>query len=224
MAPEPKITKTPQPLIRGPLRRTPVPATASGPREPEDKFAPQEPPLGVMPKPKQLDYKAKPGRVFIFGATPQLPGGRLMSALDLKHQWIVTSDQQVGMGNRRGVPGENGQSSPDMPFSPTYTVDHRGRRPEVIREVQGVDLPTLKTWLEVGQPLGPWTPLLNDCNTFAERAVRESTPHTVIPQSLRRAIPGADALQIPLSPSGPTLQNVVRRADGTYRLVPNSPR
>jgi hypothetical protein len=77
--------------------------------------------------------------VTLNGAVPNIPGGRLAGALGFQHQWISTSTGlSAGMGDARGVPGENRQTSADLPFTPTFTVNHAGRVPQTTQSITGV--------------------------------------------------------------------------------------
>ena len=166
--------------------------------------------------PRRLQFQVDKDRLFVFGATPNIPGGRLMRNLGFRHQWLVTAESRAGMGNKVGIPGENGQTSPDLPFSPTYVRSHDGRQPETWHQVSGVDLRALNTWMKEGRPTGPWTPLVNDCNTYVGQSIRESTPHDVRIQDLSRSLPGHRELPLVLPSRLPHLNNVVRYSDGTY--------
>lgn len=118
--------------------------------------------------------------VTLDSAPANLPGGGLMADAGLYHQWITTSSgQSAGMGNMNGVPGENGQTSPDLPFSPTQVVDQTGRVPTSTQTYTGVDQGAISTYLTVGTATGAWVPGLNDCNTYAQGAIYNSTPHDV---------------------------------------------
>jgi RHS repeat-associated protein len=137
--------------------------------------------------------------VTVKSAIPDLPGGNAMAAQGKYHQWIMTEDgREVGMGNAQGVPGENGQSSPDLPYSATQTVDHSGRDSLPVMQVySGVNLDALDSWLALGQDTGPWSPGANDCNTWVEKVINASTPHST------------------LGPDGMIYNNVVKHADGS---------
>ena len=116
--------------------------------------------------------------VTVNGATANLPGGSTMSAAGFQHQWITTDKgASAGMGNQRGVPGENGQTSPDMPGASTQVVDHTGRVPANQQNIPGVDMDALASYMKPGTPTGPWIPGVNDCNTYVKNAIQKSTPH-----------------------------------------------
>jgi len=134
-----------------------------------------------------------------------------MAKFGLYHQWITTSNGiSAGMGNLRGVPGENGQRCPDMPLSPTQIVDHTGRQARHHREIHGVDIDALESWLHPGRPTGPWTPVINDCNSTLSNIIELSTPHSMGGPSFGDSILGREALPMPpMLPSTPVLKNMV---------------
>jgi RHS repeat-associated protein len=144
--------------------------------------------------------------VTVNGATPDLVGGNLMRSAGFRHQWVVFNDgTAAGMGNDKGVPGEGGQTSPDLPGAPTQIVDHKGRVPEVTKRVDWVDVDTLKQWMSPGRKTGPWIPLVNDCNVTVNKAVDASTP------------------QDRFGPEGTILKNVVMYPDGSFHSPSTSP-
>lgn len=174
---------------------------------------------GPNPAPKTRRGESRLINVHIKSAKAQLPGGGLMEKVGLYHQWIDGPHFSAGMGNLRGVPGENGQTSPDLPFSPTQVVNHHGRDYQHSRFVRGLDSGALKAWTEEGRRTGPWTPVLNDCNTFVHRAIKNSTPQDVFFPSIQDALPGGfDGRRDPFNmpPAPPPLRNVVIYPDGTY--------
>jgi len=161
-------------------------------------------------KQRAEDQKVEEARskmsVTVNGTTPNLPGGDLMRKANFRHQWVVFDDgTAAGMGNDKGVPGEHGQTSPDLPGSPTQIVDHKGRVPEVSKRVDWVDVDTLKKWLAPGRKTGPWIPLVNDCNVTVNNAVEASTP------------------QDRFGPEGTILKNVVIYPDGSFHTPTMSP-
>ena len=116
--------------------------------------------------------------VTVNSATPDIPFGSAAAAIGKQHQWITTdTGYSSGMGNAQGVPGENGQNSPDLPYSSTMVVDHTGRLSQSQRNVSGVDMDALASYLQPGLKTGPWIPLVNDCNTYVNKAIINSTPH-----------------------------------------------
>ena len=163
--------------------------------------------------------------VHVRNAKAQLPGGGLMEKAGLYHQWIDGPGISAGMGNMRGVPGENGQTSPDMPFSPTQVVNHHGRKFQKSQFVHGLDSGALKAWTQEGRRTGPWTPLLNDCNSYVRETIKNSTPRDVIFHSVQDALPGGfegsrDPFKMPAAPA--PLRNVVIFPDGTYHKAATS--
>jgi hypothetical protein len=118
--------------------------------------------------------------IYLNSAPANIIGGSFLSWLGFNHQWISTTDgQAAGMGNMQGVPGANGQTSPDLPFTATQVVSHVnvGRVPTSVQTYTNVDQAAIDTYLVVGTPTGPWVPLFNDCNTWAQTAITNSTPH-----------------------------------------------
>jgi RHS repeat-associated protein len=116
--------------------------------------------------------------VTVNSATPDIPFGNAAAAIGKQHQWITTdTGYSSGMGNAQGVPGENGQNSPDLPYSSTMVVDHTGRISQSQRNVSGIDMDALASYLQPGLKTGPWIPLFNDCNTYVDTAIQKSTPH-----------------------------------------------
>ncbi|PTL81500.1 hypothetical protein [Vitiosangium sp. GDMCC 1.1324] len=119
--------------------------------------------------------------------TADLPGAR---ELGLKHHWLRTSTKEAGMGPADGgVPG-NRMDSPYV--TQTRVNDHsgQGQRPGSICErVADVDEACVNRELEMGKPLGAWTPI-NQCQTFAaEVQERCSTKVQPLPDP-RRLDPG----------------------------------
>src|SRR5258706_2702999 len=117
------------------------------------------------------------------------------------------------MENLQGVPGEHEQPSPDLPSTPTQTVDHTGRVPTTQQNIPGVDMDAIATWLRTGQPTGPWTPLVNDCNTWASRALSGSTPHDLYGMGEAAILP-PDASAFQLQQYN-IIRNVVIYSNGT---------
>jgi hypothetical protein len=101
-----------------------------------------------------------------------IPGGSAAAGVGLYHQWIIADGVEAGLGTAEGVPGENGQTSPDMPVvTDTYVVDHTGRDFEFATVYRGLDVPTVRKRLKVGRRVGKFVPLVNDCNDFVEDVV-----------------------------------------------------
>lgn len=104
-----------------------------------------------------------------------IPGGHILDSVGIDHQWITTSTGiSVGMGPQQGVP----QS--DAPLVPTFVVDHTGQIPTRTMVYTNADQAAVMTYLQVGRPLGPWIPGVNDCNTWVASVIQRSTPHTEI--------------------------------------------
>ena len=150
-------------------------------------------PLGLCPlsriatnstlnKPVTIADFFTPVTATLQGATPDFPLGlgQLAKTFGFQHQWISFSNgMETGMGNKHGnVPGERGQTSPDLPFTPTSVVDHSGRTPETSAPLSNVHVPTLLLYMKQGRSTGLWIPIINDCNTFINEAIRNSTPRT----------------------------------------------
>jgi hypothetical protein len=132
---------------------------------------------GDAPSSTSTTSTNSPFTVTVNGAQANIPGGGLLNSLGVQHQWINTNTGlSGGMGNQQGVPGENGQTSPDLPFSPTQVVDHTGRTPSTTQTYTGLDPTTVDLYLQQGQPTGPWIPKVNDCNTWTEKVIDNSTP------------------------------------------------
>jgi hypothetical protein len=155
--------------------------------------------------------------VTIYSDQAKIPGGGLLADIGLKHQWIKTSDGlEAGMGNRNGVPGDHGQTSPDLPFTPTKVVDHTGRSNDptaTAQRVSGVDPADVKAWLQPGRPTGPWIPGINDCNSFVRGVVSASTPHNIYGMG-GASLNDRDALG---RPNPLVIRNVVQYPDGSFR-------
>lgn len=141
-----------------------------------------------------------PERVKLCQRTPEIPLGGLMAKFGKYHQWLVVESHDgaiihaAGLGTRRGVPGANGQTSPDWPYTKTFIVDHRKEPTRDCRNLPGIDPMCVKSQTPLGKSAGPWIPLRNDCNTFVRRVIDkcEKNPsrgqnHDVLPA--RRAIP-----------------------------------
>jgi hypothetical protein len=90
----------------------------------------------------------------------------VLHELGLKHHWLRTSTKEAGMGPDDGsVPGDR----VNMPLSQTRLNDHtgRGNLPDATCErVADVDEACVNRELELGKPLGAWTPT-NQCQTYA---------------------------------------------------------
>ena len=103
-----------------------------------------------------------------------IPGGQLLHAIGINHQWITTTaGVSAGMGTARGVP----QS--DYPGVQTQVVNHAGEVPDSRVTYGNIDPAALSTYLKMGSSTGPWIPGINDCNTWVAGAVNNSTPHNL---------------------------------------------
>ena len=87
------------------------------------------------------------------------------------HYWIKTDTYEAGLGATPGkIPG---QGSPDLPFTPTQTVDHTGQSNEPgskCTEVPDVNESCVDNKIKPGQPEGSWMPL-NTCEDFTMRSL-----------------------------------------------------
>lgn len=88
----------------------------------------------------------------------------------MKHHWLRTSLAEAGMGPVDGsFPGE-GRELKTPAYGPTRLNDHTGRgdKPDATCErVKDVDEACVNRELvQLGKPLGDWTPL-NNCQTYA---------------------------------------------------------
>jgi hypothetical protein len=158
--------------------------------------------------------------ITVNGAVPDIPGGRLAGILGFQHQWITTSNgQSAGIGNMQGVPGENGQTSSDLPLIPTQVVDHTGYVPQTTITINGVDRQALSEWLAPGRQTGPWIPFFNDCNTFVRNVIENSQPRM---RSNRPWNPFENPMTTEVLQANPGRQTVIM-PDGTVRVVTPSP-
>ncbi|MGA2436476.1 MAG: RHS repeat-associated core domain-containing protein, partial [Bryobacteraceae bacterium] len=143
-------------------------------------------PAGMHQKPAaqpqaQSKTKGKKFTVTLNKRVANIPGGKALGALGVDHAWISTSEgQSAGMGTAKGggqIPDAKGESSPDKPGDPTQVVNHQGEAPTSTTTFTNVDKGAINSYLQVGQPTGPWIPEVNDCNTWADNAIASSTPH-----------------------------------------------
>ena len=158
-------------------------------------------------------------RVQICQREAQVLFGGLAARFGKYHQWLVVEGRDgaiihaAGLGTRRGVPGAKGQTSPDLPYTKTFIVDHRNEPSKDCRYIPGIDPLCVKSQTPLGKSAGPWIPLRNDCNTFVRRVIDkcEKNPirgpsrenHDVLPA--RRAIPPrSDTPRSGLPPAKPT--------------------
>jgi hypothetical protein len=110
------------------------------------------------------------------------------------------------MGPADGVP----QS--DMPGVKTAVVDHTGQVPTSTTTFTGVDASAISTYVTVGTPTGRWIPGVNDCNTWAQTVIQNSTPHDIMINGYGRDItlPG---------PPIKWIRNVVVFQDGSIHAL-----
>ena len=80
-----------------------------------------------------------------------------------------------GNGERSRGSCAGGQTSSDLPYSATFVADHSKEPADKMFPQHGVDVKCLRSYMVCGTPTGPWTPLLNDCNTFVASALENST-------------------------------------------------
>jgi len=105
----------------------------------------------------------------------EIPGGKVLAAAGIDHQWITTSDgASAGMGTAKGVP----QS--DAPGVQTQVVDHHGQAATSTTTYTNLDRAAVNSYLKIGTPTGRWAPGVNDCNTWVANVIRQSTPHDVV--------------------------------------------
>jgi hypothetical protein len=107
----------------------------------------------------------------------ELPGAR---QLGVEHHWLRTSTKEAGMGPADGgVPGNR----VDLPYvTQTRVNDHTGQGNlpgSTCERVADVDEACVNRELELGKPLGAWTPT-NQCQTFAA-GVLERCSTKVVP-------------------------------------------
>ena len=69
-----------------------------------------------------------------------------------------------------------GCASVRLPGVQTQVVNHAGQVPTSAVTFNNVDAAALNTYIKVGTPAGPWIPGVNDCNTWANQAISNSTP------------------------------------------------
>jgi RHS repeat-associated protein len=158
--------------------------------------------------------------VLVVSEAAQLPGGQIAhDYLNTNHQWLaVYKDGQLqgaaGLGNLQGVPGANGQSVPDPPYvAQTYVVDHSGRMngsgisTQVVMNVDPTAVLSYVNLANVNRNQGAWSLGTNDCNTWVQTVIQNSTPQWIeLPQ-----------IRAPSTPYVPVMQQVVYPGDGTRR-------
>lgn len=91
---------------------------------------------------------------------------------DLPHKWLKTPTKEAGLGPLEG--GVPGDEAPACECQWTSITNHAGESTQpgaVCREVKYIDEDCVNEALEIGEPKGRWLPLVNDCNTFANRVI-----------------------------------------------------
>jgi len=125
--------------------------------------------------------------VYVAQRVANITGGTLADVvLGKEHQWFVIvypdgTTYSAGMGNAQGAPGQNGQTSPDYPYSATSVQNHSAQPMVNMQIVPRANAATLRGQLEFGTPTGPWVPGINDCNTFVNEKIQQSSPATTPP-------------------------------------------
>jgi hypothetical protein len=134
----------------------------------------RDPDVGPIPPQAPLTPQ-----VYICQRKADICGGSLLAGLGLYHEWIVIvnpggSQIAGGMGNGNGVPGANGQTSPDWPYSKTYVVNHAGQ-PETQCYPVAADPDCVASKIQSGRYTGRWS-CTNNCNTFASDIISQCPP------------------------------------------------
>jgi len=111
--------------------------------------------------------------VLLCQAPPDVP---LLRALGLTHRWLKTDSVEAGLGPRYGgVPGDGEGCDSDCPLTPTSINNHAGeaerRQGATCREVSQIDEECVSRELDIGRPMGPWIPAVNDCWAFVDRII-----------------------------------------------------
>jgi hypothetical protein len=127
--------------------------------------------LPSLPKPN-LDLRLKECE-----RKPDIVGGLVADALGRPHKWLIVEDpfgntiHAPGLGNKLGVPGANGQASPDWPLSKTFIRDHGTEVPRSCKALPAVDPLCVIQKTPYKQYEGRWVPFTNDCNSFSQRTI-----------------------------------------------------
>ena len=102
--------------------------------------------------------------------------------LGIYHMWIKTDKYEAGLGNQNGVPGENGQSSPDCPCSKTFVRDHTNRDYINQHKVENAIENCVNAYISsnLNQYQGRWIPLYNDCNAYVKNIISNCTPQKIL--------------------------------------------
>jgi hypothetical protein len=84
------------------------------------------------------------------------------------HHWLKTDTKEAGQGEARG--GVPGAEKPSQLFPQTAITDHpdESTKPgSSCEEIKCIDEACVNNELEIGKPLGKWSPLSNDCQVTA---------------------------------------------------------
>lgn len=102
------------------------------------------------------------------------------NVVGIQHEWIRTREKEAGMGPQDGgVPGQDG-SNPEETSpvgTPTSVNDHtgQGNKPgSTCKTVPDVDKNCVNNELELGRPLGDWSPN-NNCQEFVKEVIENCT-------------------------------------------------
>ena len=109
-----------------------------------------------------------------YGLEVQVCRQPALGFLPVHHQWIKTDTLERGMGGTRG--NVAGNESGDWPGDPVQITDHSGRSHEPgasCKAVDNVDENKVNELLELGRPLGRWTPG-NQCQSFVGDVLKKS--------------------------------------------------
>ncbi|MEX1826344.1 RHS repeat-associated core domain-containing protein [Luteibacter sp. CQ10] len=93
----------------------------------------------------------------------------------IKHNWITTNTQSIGMGTPAA--GSNTGNQYDPLGARVQTVDHSGRPDNGDRECAeaiGADEDKVNKLIAPGRDLGFWVPGFHDCETFVRDVLRDS--------------------------------------------------
>ena len=123
---------------------------------------------------KAISHSAKETIKLCFRAADIIGAGLVDQVFGKRHCWVRTSDTETGQGVRGGgVPGQPGSGSSYLGV-PTQLNDHTGQ--SATWNAICVDVEVNKCCIEQkiakGKDTGRWFPLVNDCNTVMEDAVK----------------------------------------------------
>ena len=108
---------------------------------------------------------------------PDMFGGPVADAVGRPHKWLVVEDafgnpiHAPGLGNKRGVPGADGQSSFDLPLSKVFVRNHTNEVPRSCTTLPNVDPFCVIAKTPYNLYEGRWFPFANDCNSFTRRTL-----------------------------------------------------